>query len=229
MRRELKTALLLATFLLAAAILSTLLKPKRWLADPSVKVNLDAIVPSRFGDWQAIPAAGSTSIVNPVVDQELRAIYSETLARTYTNGKGYRLMLSLAYGGDQSRELQVHRPEVCYVAQGFQVSELRKVSLENDPTAIPAMQMLSSAGTRSEPVTYWVRIGDKVVRGNIEQGLARLNYGLRGYIADGLVFRVSSIDADPRQAYLIQAAFVQSLMANTAPAHRRQLIGDLAR
>jgi EpsI family protein len=229
MRRELNTALLLATYLVAAAILSTLLKPKRWLANPSVKVNLEAIVPTRFGDWQALAAAGSTSIVNPVVDQELRAIYSETLTRTYTNGKGYHLMLSLAYGGDQSRELQVHRPEVCYVAQGFQVSELRKVIIENDPTAIPAMQMLSSAGTRSEPVTYWVRIGDKVVRGNIEQGLARLNYGLRGYIADGLVFRVSSIDADPRQAYLIQAAFVQSLMANTAPAHRRQLIGGLAR
>jgi EpsI family protein len=35
------------------------------------------------------------------------------------NPQGYRIMLSIAYGKNQSDALQLHKPEICYPAQGF--------------------------------------------------------------------------------------------------------------
>ncbi len=136
-------------------------------------------------------------------------------------------MLSIAYGDNQSRQLQVHRPEVCYSAQGFNVAELDKQVLQTGVGAIPVMQLVAQQGGRVEPITYWVLIGQKVVRGNIEQGGARRGYGLSGVIADGLLFRVSTISASKQEAYAIEQAFVSSLMESIPAAQRKRLIGHV--
>lgn len=155
----------------------------------------------------------------------LDEIYSQTLSKTYVDSTGYRIMLSIAYGGDQSRDLQVHRPEVCYSAQGFKLSHQEKVSLQIGDTKVPAMRLQTQLGARVEPLTYWVRIGNKIVRGNLEQGFARLSYGIRGLIADGLLFRVSSIDPDPAKAYDKQERFASDLTKALMETDRPSLIG----
>jgi EpsI family protein len=139
-------------------------------------------------------------------------------------------MLSIAYGGNQSRNLQVHRPEVCYAALGFQLLSLRKSSLADMPGVrpIPVMQMVTAQSLRNEPVTYWIRVGDQVVRGNVELGLARLSYGLRGYIADGLLFRVSSVTSRNEEGFDLQRRFVRDLLASMTAEQRRALVGGLA-
>lgn len=224
-RRTMLRATAMCALMLAAAGASVTLKPTTLLADQLPPIDLERLVPTHFGDWRALPTKSSPAIINPIVEQSLRALYSQTLARTYVNGNGYQLMLALAYGGDQSRELQVHRPEVCYAAQGFQVSDMQKVDLSNGPSATPAMQLLATAGARAEPITYWVRIGKQVVRGNVEQGFARLRHGLRGYIADGLVFRVSSIDTNSENAFKHHQDFVGALNVVSPPENRRFLFG----
>jgi EpsI family protein len=224
MKKVIVASLVLGGAMLSSVVLSRVLTPTVSLSSQQGKLDLASLIPERFGDWQA-DQGGAAAIVNPEVAASLNEIYSQTLSRTYVNGRGERIMLSIAYGDNQSRQLQVHRPEVCYSAQGFNVAELDKQVLQTGVGAIPVMQLVAQQGGRVEPITYWVLIGQKVVRGNIEQGVARLGYGLSGVIADGLLFRVSTISASKQDAYAIEQAFVSSLMESIPAAQRKRLIG----
>lgn len=136
-------------------------------------------------------------------------------------------MLSIAYGGNQSREFQVHRPETCYAAQGFKIDTMVKGTLSTTSGDIPVMRMVANQGERHEPITYWVKIGQKLLRGNLEQGFARLEYGLQGKIPDGLLFRVSSLSTNREEAYRQQGVFVNELLNAVAPTEKFKLIGKL--
>jgi len=179
MRTLLTKNVIALCLMLCAAAAAIAIRPTTKLADQRPPLALGQIIPNKFGDWQELPTS-NTGIINPQEAELLNEIYSQTLSKSYINSKGYRIMLSIAYGGDQSRDLQVHRPEVCYSAQGFQINAQQKVSLNIDQSPIPAMHINAKLGSRNEPITYWVRIGDKLVRGNLEQGFARLGYGLQG-------------------------------------------------
>lgn len=54
---------------------------------------------------------------------------------------------------------------------------------------------------------------------------AKLAFGLRGYIPDGLLFRVSSIDRDTSEGFQLQDRFVRDLLAAVPPAARGGFIG----
>jgi len=168
----------------------------------------------------------SRQIVNPQQTAELTKLYSQTLSRSYINTEGAMVMLSVAYGVDQSRDLQIHRPEVCYSAQGFQLLSTEKSTVEVANKSIPAMHIVAKLGQRNEPITYWVRIGEKIVRGNLEQGFARLGYGLSGKVADGLLFRISSIDDVPTRSFELQSNFVRELAAAVSVDQRRYIFGS---
>jgi EpsI family protein len=217
-------ALLASVLMVVAAVTAIKMTPTRhWRAD-SPRPDLEHVVPQTFGDWH-LSLTTAASVIDPTVAKRLDDIYDQTLARTYVNDRGYQVMLSVAYGWEQSRTLQIHRPEVCYVAQGFNVSKAERVALQIGTASIPAMRMRSALGSRTEPVTYWVRIGDLIVRGNVEQGFARLRYGLRGFIADGLLFRVSSIDDDPNRAFDEQLEFIRALINEVEPSQLWVLAG----
>lgn len=218
-------SIILLVLMVAASILAVVMKPTVRIADAGAAINLEKVIPASFGDWREVPQL-SAQIVDPETKQLLDKIYSQTLGRTYVNAQGYRIMLSLAYGGDQSADMQVHRPEVCYAAQGFAVGNQQKVELHAGNTPIPAMRLEARLNTRIEPITYWLRVGNKLVRGNVELGLARLSYGLRGQIADGLLFRVSSIDRDSPLAYAQQDKFISDLVTAMSAADRRAVVGN---
>ena len=89
--------------------------------------------------------------------------------------------------------------------------------------------MLAVRGERSEPVTYWFTMGDRVVRGRFERLAVQLREGLAGRIPDGMLVRVSSISTDPSAAYAAQQSFVAALLASMPPAERARLAGAAAR
>ena len=74
----------------------------------------------------------------------------------------HRVMLALAYGVNQRQEVKIHRPELCYVSQGFKLLERSQVALSAAQAALPvrAQRMLVQAPGRAEAVSYWIRIGD---------------------------------------------------------------------
>lgn len=214
----------LGLLMLGAALAAWAMQPRTLMSEQRAKTPLATLIPTTFGDWKELPQAGR-QVVNPQQEAVLDEIYSETLSRVYVNAGGAVVMLSLAYGANQSRDLQVHRPEVCYSAQGFQIISTHKTSLQTSLGDVPAMQLVARFGQRNEPITYWVRIGEKVVRGNLEQGFARLQYGLNGVVADGILFRVSSIDTDNTQAYATQKRFIDDLLKSVPADTSAYLLG----
>lgn len=186
--------------------------------------SLEDIVPRQFADWREQPASRA-EVINPQAQQLLNKLYSQTLSRVYVNAKGQQIMLSLAYGDDQRGELQAHKPEVCYPAQGFNV-------LSNEPTvmatpfgSIQARRLETRQGARREPVSYWFTFGDTAVGGKFERRLVEIRLGLTGQVPDGLLFRVSSIDPVSRRAFQVHQDFVAAMLSAVTPAARLRLSG----
>ncbi len=219
--------IILLVLMLATAGVALALRPTLRFADQGPKVELEKIIPRSFGEWTE-DKQGATQIVDPQQKEMLDIIYAETLSRTYVSTKGERIMLSIAYGQDQSRDLQIHRPEVCYSAQGFQIISTEKKTLSTGSGTIPAMRIVARQGGREESITYWVRFGNKIVRGNLEQGVARMGYGVAGYIADGVLFRVSSISSSPIAAFELQKLFIDQLLSSINKETKNYLLGDQA-
>ena len=212
--------------LLIAAVVSVALTPKQLFdKDHKPSVSLEALIPTEFGQWHIEPNTVQ-QVINPSVAAHIANFYSDTLSRTYISKDGDRIMLSLAYGADQSRAMQVHKPEVCYEAQGFKMTDSHKDAISANHRRIPVMRLVAKNGPRNEPITYWIRTGDYVVRGWLEQNIARVKNGLlKGYTPDGLLVRVSTIDDSAPRAYALQDRFIQDLIAATSGPAQVMLIG----
>lgn len=218
------TAIAIAALMFAASGGAIVARPSEQLANELPAIILENVVPREFGGWRELPQAG-LQVVNPQTQELLDKIYSQVLARIYVRSDGYRIMLSIAYGSDQRGSLQVHKPEFCYPAQGFVLSENRAGVLTTSFGVIPVRRLLTALGPRHEPVTYWFTIGESAIQSKLERRLANLRYGLIGRIPDGLLFRVSSIDGDPAQAYRMQDEFVRQLLAAVPVEERKRLSG----
>lgn len=210
MNRTRRHALAVALLLATAAFTGHAIKPTRHIADSLPKMDLEAAFPRSLGAWRIdvnVPAA----IVSPDVEAMLNKLYAQTLSRVYVNDKGQRIMLSVAYGGDQSDATRAHRPDVCYPAQGFQIQSARDGEVYLDKGLLPVRQMVAKQGSRVEPVTFWFAVGEEIAVSGQQQKLAQLRYGMRGLIPDGMLVRVSSIDNDVEAAYALQSDFVKQL------------------
>lgn len=219
-----RNAILASVLMCSVSVAGYAVRPATKAADAASRLSLEAIVPKTFGDWIELPDR-SVQVVNPQTKELLDKIYSQVLTRTYVDRQGYRIMLSLAYGDDQRGGLQAHRPEVCYPAQGFKLGAMEDVSLPTAFGAIDVRRITTSAGSRNEPVTYWLTLGDQVVKTKLERRIAEIRLGLSGQIPDGLLFRVSSIDADNARGFAMQQKFASDMMAAVPPMARKQLSG----
>lgn len=218
--------LVLLVLMLIASSLALALRPTQKIADHQPAIDLETIIPRTFGDWRE-EQRNSVEIVDPQQKEMIDTIYTQTLSRTYMNSHGYRIMLAIAYGDDQRDSMQMHYPEVCYPAQGFLLEnkEAGVLTTENGP--IPVTRILTSLGRRNEPVTYWTTVGDKVFQGGLQKKLTEMSYGLSGKIPDGMLIRISSIDADTKTAYEIQTEFADQMLNALSPEYRQKMNGKL--
>lgn len=225
MRKSIIVSIFLSILMVSSGALTKALTPTKKIADQQEKIDLEIMIPIEFGDWRI-----DKSIIPLQVDAETQAmldkIYNQTLSRTYVNSLGERIMLSVAYGGDQSDNLAVHKPEVCYYAQGFEVMKIFADELLTQYGILPIKRLLAVKGYRNEPITYWVTIGNKAVLPGIDEKLQQLKYGLTGNVPDGMLVRVSSIDSDKNKAYQLQTIFIQDLLSAVNVYGRTRLIGN---
>lgn len=217
--------LVIGLCMFAAASMALALKPTEKIADSGPKINLETLIPKQFGDWKI-----DETIVPLIADPELQAkldkIYNQTLTRTYVNSRNERIMLSIAYGGDQSDSMAVHKPEVCYPAQGFQIMKSATGTFSTGKGDIPVKRLVAAQGKRVEPITYWTTVGDTVAAtSGIDWKLKQLKYGLTGKIPDGLLFRISSIQTDENAAYRTQDDFSRALVGALTPEGKKRIIG----
>lgn len=217
-------ATVLAVTMLGAAALAEVVRPTVKIADQGPRLQLEQMFPPSFGGWR-VDTSIPVILPAPDVQAKLDKIYNQVLSRTYVDEQGHRIMLSVAYGGDQSDGTSAHKPEVCYPAQGFQILANRKTRVPIDGQEIPARQLMSKLGARYEPITYWIVVGDRAVTSATEQKLAQLRFGVRGLIPDGMLVRVSSIDRDEQRGLEIQHRFIVDLARAMSPADRARAFG----
>lgn len=221
-------AFVIALVMCAGSALALVARPTQKVADHGPKVVLADLFPERFADWR-IDTSLPVVLPSPDTQAAIDRIYNQTLARTYINGQGQRIMLSVAYGGDQSDSMAVHKPEVCYPSQGFEVLSAADTTLKLAGREVPARQMLTRLGGRVEPLLYWITVGDRVPSSSgFGQKIAQLGYGLRGSIPDGMIVRVSSIDRQATQAWALQRRFLDDLIAAVPEDGRNRVVGTLA-
>lgn len=215
----------LGIVMIFASGLALVARPSAKMAERRAPISLETAVPVSFGDWR-IDTSIVPIAVSPEVQAKLDRIYNQTLSRTYINAAGQRMMLSIAYGGDQSNdESQVHRPEYCYAAQGFQVRSSVVSKAITDYGELAVRRLLAVQGSRSEPITYWITIGDSATLPGVGRKLAQIAYGLRGTVPDGVLVRVSSIDVSSDSAYGLQDQFITQMLNAVDPDTRLRIAG----
>lgn len=216
-------ALTIAALMFTAAIGAVAARPGAGHSDVAPAFSLAAIIPTQFGEWRE-HRQPIVSMVNPQLQTYIDTIYAQRLERVYTNADGYRIMLSVAYVSDNRGSLRTHEPEYCYPGQGFVVHSREVLRLETPFGDIPLRRLFTSKGPRVEPVTYWIKVGDRAVMPS-QSKLIELGYILMGRIPDGLLFRVSSIDPDGVRANRIHDHFINQLLQAVTPADRKRLSG----
>jgi EpsI family protein len=211
---------------LACAGAAVAMVPREGVAEMTRQQPLEDLFPAEFGDWRIDPG------VIPVdpgaeVRQAIAETYDQTLSRTYVDARGYRVMLSVAYGGRRNQGMDIHRPEICYPAQGLAIrQDTRETVFRFEQQALALKRLVAGTGARNEPISYWLVIGNSVASFGYGHRLALLKYGLTGHVPDGMLVRVSSIDDDDAQAWARQDVFLRDMLAALAPDFRRRILGQ---
>jgi len=216
--------LLIGGACLAAAGAAYALKPRKRLVLLKGEKMAD-VLPINFGGWSAEQADG---LVQPKTEGELAAtLYSEMVGRIYHQAStGAAVMMLVAYGDTQSDMLQLHRPESCYPAVGFNLvsSVPGKLSLPGGGD-VPIRRVVAAAQGRQENIVYWTRMGEYLPASSGEQRKVRLQTAMEGYVPDGALIRFSIVGDDSEAAFRTLDAFIPELLTSVAAGKRRALIG----
>ena len=200
----------------------------------STRPPLSQVIPKSFGDWHAV--ATPEQVIDPTGERDAKdpfsILYDDVLMRAYENKRGHVVLLALAYGKHQRQEFKIHRPELCYVAQGFRL-------IRQDPVVFPLLdsrnrpvtgsRMLVQSPARIEIVSYWIRIGNLFSQNGWATRYYLLQQGIGGHVLDGMLVRVSqvvgSVDEDTANSYALQEEFLSELVHASPAAAESLLIG----
>jgi EpsI family protein len=224
-----KISLFMITFLMVTiSALAYAIKPTHKIALDHPRPQLERLIPTSFGSWRMVE--NNARLVSPEVRAAIDKIYAETLSRVYINQSGELVMLSLAYGEDQSDEVGAHLPEGCYAGQGFAISAINKSQMRVNRSQLAVKTLLAEKSDRIEPITYWLRTGDEIQYPGWPTKLTKLKYAFKGDIPDGLLFRVSSLlpsndTSLVEKAFQTQQVFISDLISAMPEQSHFYLIG----
>lgn len=206
--------------MIATAALSHFLAPdERTGLQP---LGLETVIPLQVGEWKMV--SSSSRIDNVVVGK----IYDSVLMREYGTPDGRMIWLTAAYGYNQRDELSIHLPEGCYAVQGFTVTDTRVDRVRTRAGEIEVKRLVARNSMRTEPITYWVRIGDRVVTSGVGGKLERLRYAISGRLTDGMLVRISQPADDIENSYREQDLFISTLLETVKPEQLKMLAGTSA-
>lgn len=181
------------------------------------------MMPAQVGDYRFDTESG---LVLPPKDALSDRIYDDLVTRTYTNSAGQVVMLLVAYNNRQDGVLQIHRPEICYPAGGYTLSQTKIKDVPFAPGAeVPAKIFVARSDARNEVVLYWTRIGNHFPSRWIDQRLAVAEANLRGIIPDGILVRVSTLSQIEQDAVPDLEEFIIQLYRSLPLDGRTLLFG----
>lgn len=184
--------LLIGGLLAGLTVAGDALKPGD--AAPRLKPGtIEQWMPNRIGPWTYSDASG---VVLPPPDALSDRFYDNLVTRVYEAPGREPIMLLLAYSATQDGMLQVHRPEFCYSAGGFDLAPTTDVEIADARgSRFGGNSFVATAQDRFERVIYWTRIGNSFPQSWSGQRVAVMKANLHGQVPDGLLARVSSTTA----------------------------------
>ena len=183
--------------------------------------DLETLFPDNFDEWQRV------YLSDTVLPSEVNAQPGEAVTyRAYRNKLGRVITLLVAYGPPASDSVRLHRPETCYVAQGFAIDWRKSSSLNLSNnlnySPIPINRLMTQNSLRFEAVSYWLRAGQGYATSAAAHQWINLQQGL-GKTADGVLVRISS-NGKSDQEFNLHTEFMESLLYHMAPEKRSLLI-----
>ena len=216
--------LLLGLPLMAAAGGALALTPRNRL-NLLGKEKLENLIPLNIGSWAVTPS--NALVLPPPREGSLTAeLYSQQVSRLYISESKIPVMLVIAYGDTQSDSLQLHRPEVCYSAVGFEISNSRPIDVPlGGQSHLPARALVATSNDRVEPIVYWTRIGDFLPVSGGQQRAMRLRTEMAGYVADGVLVRMSTVGEASDDIFTGLGEFAAAMLAESDPRALPALVG----
>ena len=185
-------------------------------------LKLEKVIPNHIGPWKFVTASG---VVVPPTDQMILTLYSQLLTRVYDDGKT-PIWLLIAYSADQTGFLQVHRPEFCYTAAGYSLSNFAPHRISLDPTgSITANSLTAVRDDISEKLVYWTRIGHHMPLSWAQQKLTVAEENLQGFIPDAALIRISTRGVDEATALEAIDRFARAMVNAVPQPLRRAFVG----
>ncbi|ADQ84988.1 exosortase C-terminal domain/associated protein EpsI [Methylovorus sp. MP688] len=217
-----KATIAIASLLVISFLLSIVLKPV--IPSSQAVVNFDEVFPKKIGKWteESSPYLQVGLVAKGQYEDEksLEQPYDQVLMRSYRHEDGTIVMLALAYAKQQTQDVKIHRPEVCYEAQGFHILNKSNsiFKAEDIQSPINMVRLLVASDDRTEAISYWIRIGNAYPTSPLEMRKKIFMDGLSGQVDDGILVRVSTIVEDPSNveaSYKKQEDFLQELLEAT--------------
>jgi EpsI family protein len=190
---------------------------------PIAKDKFESFIPDVVGPWRFVTESG---VVLPPQDALSDRLYDDLVTRVYSDDAGRSVMFLIAYNNRQDGVLQIHRPEICYPAGGYQLTPTRDADISlAGGSLLPAKAFLASGRDRDEAVLYWTRVGDAFPRKWSEQRLAVVEANLKGIIPDGLLVRASTLGSEMPTELAVLKSFMVEFISAASPALRKVLFG----
>jgi EpsI family protein len=178
-------------------------------------------LPTAVGNWKMTGTDGAAG-------SKESAFLNDVLFRTYRRADGRTLALAVAYGADQRKRFNLHLPETCYKASGYQV-----LSLTAQQMRLPELklkEMLVQDLSSTQQIEYWMVLGGRQVTGELEKRAKHLYYSVFGIAAEGVLVRVSSFatPADAANERRVQQEFISALYQSLNREQKKLLFGSNA-
>jgi EpsI family protein len=135
-------------------------------------------------------------------------------------------MLLIAFGGGQTGLLEIHRPEACYPAQGYTLSNRQELDLPLGRARVPAVSCSATSDVRTEQLLFWTRIGAAFPRSWAESQIATVASNLKGFLPDGVLVRISTISHDVQGSRVRLERFASALANATMGAGHKIMFGS---
>lgn len=190
------------------------------------KAKFEELIPDAVGPWKFATTSG---VVLPPPDALSDRLYDNLVTRIYSDPADRVVMFLAAYNNRQDGVLQIHRPEICYPAGGFDLSPTRPTEIRlATGLTLPGSSFLATARNREETVLYWTRVGSEFPQRWSQQRLAVITANLGGVIPDGLLFRVSTFGGDMGRELAMLEDFTRQFVEASPEQLRSVMLGPRA-
>lgn len=178
-------------------------------------------LPAAVGNWKVVGADGAAG-------SKESTFLNDVLFRTYRRDDGKTMVLAVAYGADQRKKFNLHLPELCYKASGYQVLSLSERAMHAPELKLKEMMVQDRDSTQQ--VQYWMVLGGKQITGELEKRARHLYYSVFGVAAEGVLVRVSSFSSEKQSAEerKVQQEFIATLYKTVNQGQRKLLFGSNA-